>query len=152
MAPSSEDLHIPVADELTLTPFAGASLVNEILKGLLYQKCQIPYPYHWLKQVVEKRRQRLNDAETPSRKVNFAHENHFRIVSKAYDHLDMVMRGISKEFCDQNTEIQEVVVTFGPSPACIKEAFTIALPVTMKGHVEHNHIGQLNKNLQKVLR
>lgn len=151
MAPT-ENLHIPVVDELTLTPLAGASLVNEIIKGLLYQKCQIPYPYHWLKRVVEKRRQRLNHTEAPSRKVNFAHENHFRTVSKAYDHLDLVMRGIHKEFCDQNSEVQEVVVMFGPSPACIKEAFTIALPVTLKGHLEHNHTGQLNKNLQKVLR
>lgn len=31
--------------EMTLIPLACASLVNEILKELLYQKCQIPYPY-----------------------------------------------------------------------------------------------------------
>lgn len=150
MPQTEQELSINISDELTLTPLAGASLVNEIIKGLLYQKCQIPFPYVWLKQIVEKRRKLLNDNEAGPKKVNIIHENHYRVVSTAYDQVNLIMRGIEKAFRDST--VKEVVIVFGSSPTCPKEVFTVALPDLATGHFERNHLGQLNKHLQKVLR
>ncbi|XP_066149086.1 MAD2L1-binding protein [Euwallacea fornicatus] len=153
MPQTQDEFTISISDELTLTPFAGASIVNEILKSLLYQKCQIPFPYNWLEHVVEKRRKRLNESTGEHKKLSLTHESHYRIVSSAYDHLEQVMRGISKEFCEESSgEIKEIVVMFGPGPSCPREVLTINIPKIAQGHVERNHVGQLNKNLRKVLR
>ncbi|CAG9764912.1 unnamed protein product [Ceutorhynchus assimilis] len=154
MPQTIQEISVTISEELTLTPLAGASLVNEIIKGLLYQKCQIPYPYSWLKHVIEKRRKNLqsNDNEGPPKKPNFTHEAHYRKVSAAFDYLDVVMRGINREFCETDNAIKEIVVLFGTSPICSKEVFTITIPNLARGHIERNHVAQLNKNLQKVLR
>lgn len=137
--------------EVVLTPFICASLINEILKGLLYQKNQIPYPYNWLKNIVNKKRgQGHNGDETVPK--NFKLVNHFRIVSNAYDTLESLMKGIVTEFSDSVDVIQEVVIVFGTTPECPKEVFTIKTFPVMKGHSEKNHVAQLNKYQSKILR
>ncbi|KAL1501631.1 hypothetical protein ABEB36_006927 [Hypothenemus hampei] len=151
MPETVQDLVIRVTDELILTPFASASLVNEILKGLLYQKSQIPYPYSWLKEAIEKRRKKLSESDANvSKKLNFTHENHYRTVSKACDFLEVLMKGIAKEFSENI--IKEIVVMLGTSPNCPKEVVTIQIPHIDQEHIERNHISELNKHLQKVLR
>lgn len=153
MPETTQELNVSVKDELTLTPLVGASLVNEIFKSVLYQKCQIPYPYSFLKQVVEKRRKHSIDSqEHVSRKVNFTYENHFKTVSSAYDYLNSVMKCIVNKFAEHGNDVEEVVILFGSSMFSVKEAVTVHIPVMATGHVERNHVNELNKHVQKVLR
>lgn len=49
------DIHI---SESVFTPLACATLINEIIKSIVYQKSQIPYPYNWLKMMVERKRRK----------------------------------------------------------------------------------------------
>lgn len=134
--------------EITLTPLACASLINEILKGLLYQKCQIPYPYSWMKNMVDKKR-KAHSSENKT--INFTAANHFRIVSKAYDTLESVMKGILKEFSYKDN-IKEVIVLFGTTPQCPKEVVTIKILPSDTEHNERNHMTELDKYQQKILR
>nr|XP_023022274.1 uncharacterized protein LOC111510587 [Leptinotarsa decemlineata] len=136
---------------LIMTPLTCASLVNEMLKGLLYQKSQIPYPYSWMKAVLERKRQR-NENESSDRPINHSAANHFRIVSKAYEILESVMQGVIKEFRESVLPIDEVVIVFGTTPQCPKEIFTINVSSLAKGHFERNHLNELNKAHPKILR
>ncbi|KAG5891761.1 hypothetical protein JTB14_012495 [Gonioctena quinquepunctata] len=137
--------------DLILTPLTCASLVNEVLKGLLYQKSQIPYPYSWMKTVLEKKRHE-SENEQSSRQINFSAANHHRIVSTAYELLESVMQGIIREFRDSVSTIEEVVIIFGTTPHSPKEIFTINVSSLAKGHFERNHISELNKSQPKILR
>uniref|UniRef100_A0AAR5Q975 HORMA domain-containing protein n=2 Tax=Dendroctonus ponderosae TaxID=77166 RepID=A0AAR5Q975_DENPD len=152
MSQPEKILPVTVTSELTLTPLGGALLVNEILKGLLYQKCQIPYSYTYMKQLVEKRRKKLCQQENEPQKVNLTVEKHYRVVSAAYDYMEMVMKGISVQFSDPSSHIKEVVIMFGTSPNFPTEVFTIEMPLVMTGHIECNHIRQLNNHLHKIMR
>ncbi|KAF7279667.1 hypothetical protein GWI33_006831 [Rhynchophorus ferrugineus] len=128
-----------------------ATLVNEILKGLLFQKCQIPYSYNWLKNVVEKRRKKTTEQQS-SKKFNITYENHFRMVSTVYDNINSIMNGILKEFCESGNVILQVVIIFGSTPNYPKEVYTLNLPAIVMGHDEKNHVSDINKHLQKILR
>lgn len=152
MSQPEQILPVTVTSELTLTPLAGSLLVNEILKGLLYQKGQIPFAYTYMKQLVEKRRKKLSQEENEAKKVNFALEKHYRVVSAAYDYMELVMKGISVQLSDQVSQVKEVVMVLGTSPNCPKEVFTIEIPLVIKGHIECNHISQVNQHLHKILR
>lgn len=135
--------------DTVFTPLACASLVNEIIKSLVYQKSQIPYPYNWLKMVVEKKRKK---GEQDNLKTNnFTIDRHYRLASTAYDNLEAIMSNIRKEF-ENYTQIQEVLILFGTTPQCPKEAFTIKIPDVATNHIEENHIRHLNKNQHQILR
>ncbi|XP_074042244.1 uncharacterized protein [Leptinotarsa decemlineata] len=136
---------------LIMTPLTCASLVNEMLKGLLYQKSQIPYPYSWMKTVLERKRQR-NENEPSDSPINLSAANHFRIVSKAYEILQSVMQGVIEEFRESVLPIDEVVIVFGTTPQCPEEILTITIPSLARGHFEGNHLNELNKAQPKVLR
>lgn len=140
-------VNVEISD-IVLTPLICASLVNEILKGLIYQKSQIPYPYNWLKNIVDKKRKREDNHNTEGSR-NFKLVNHFRIVSNVYDTLENVMTAIVKEFSESLETIKEVIIVFGTTPECPKEVFTINFISIMKGHHERNH--QI-KYQQKILR
>lgn len=141
-------MDIPITD-IVLTPLTCASLVNEILKGLLYQKCQIPYPYTWLHQMVTKKRQ---SPESSSSRKNINIVNNFHKVSLIYDKLEKVMKSLADEFTRNKEQIKEVVIMFGTTPQSPKEVVTINVSQTAKGHLEKNHIAHINKFQQKILR
>lgn len=150
-----KELPCPVIDiEITnvvLTPFTCASLVNEILKGLLHQKNQIPYSYNWLKSIVTKKRAQDSNGEKTG-PANFKLVNHFRIVSNAYDTLESLMKAIIKEFSESLETIRKVVIVFGTTPECPKEVISINTTSIMQGHHERNHKEQLVKYQQRILR
>ncbi|XP_072388688.1 uncharacterized protein [Diabrotica undecimpunctata] len=143
------NINVNVTD-IVLTPFACASIVNEVLKGVLYQKCQIPYPYNWMKNIVTKKREK-SDIEINGR-TNFKAEHHFRSVSKAFDVLEAVMTDIKDEFIHFNKSLKKVLFVLGTTPVTPSEVFTISVSSLIEGHNERNHINQLNKYQQKILR
>ncbi|KAJ8974316.1 hypothetical protein NQ317_010912 [Molorchus minor] len=146
----SEDCVIDVnISDVILTPLTCASIVNEILKGLLYQKSQIPYPYNFLKSLVDKKRKQTVEENKP---INFTAVNHYRIVSSAYDTIEKVTNEIIKEFSENSSHIKEVIVVFGTTPQCPKEVFTINISCLANDHLEINHVNQLVKFRQKILR
>lgn len=138
--------------EVVLTPFACATLVNEFIKGLLYQKNQIPYPYNWLKNIISKKRDKKNTIDEKGEPPNFKVINHFRVVSNAYDTLECLMNAIMREFSETMGMIKEVIIVFGTIPECPKEIFVINTVPVVKGHNERNHMVQLNKYQQQILR
>ncbi|KAJ8945750.1 hypothetical protein NQ318_012072 [Aromia moschata] len=135
LPPQGESVINVKVSEVVLTPLCCASLVNEILKGVLYQKSQIPYPYNWLKTLVENKRKQA-DTEEPKKPINFTAVNHFRVVSSTYDTLECVMNGIMKEFRENGSSIKEVIFVFGTTPQCPKEVFTINVSSVVSGHLE----------------
>uniref|UniRef100_A0A6P7G8Y4 Uncharacterized protein LOC114335283 n=1 Tax=Diabrotica virgifera virgifera TaxID=50390 RepID=A0A6P7G8Y4_DIAVI len=143
------NINVNVTD-IVLTPFSCASIINEVLKGVLYQRCQIPYPYNWMKTIVTKKREK-SDIEI-SGKTNFKAENHFRSVSKVFDILEAVMTDIKNEFIHFNKSLKKVLFVLGTTPVTPSEVFSISVSSLIDGHNERNHISQLNKYQQKILR
>nr|CAH7720197.1 unnamed protein product [Callosobruchus chinensis] len=136
--------------ELILTPLICASLVGEILKGLLYQKNQIPYPYSYMKNTIIKKRQK-QEADAP-KKDNITVLNHYRIASSAYDTIENIIKAIKEEFSKNGDHIKEVIIIFGTVPQCPKEIFSISISDLAVGHIERNHIAYMDKYQQKILR
>lgn len=141
-----------------LTPVACSSLINELLKTLVFQKSQIPYPYNWLKSVIDRKRKKDDDnKEENGNNNNGVHkcsqitmEKQFRLASSTYDNLEDIMCHIRKEI--ENCEVQEVVLLFGPTPFTPKQVFSIKLPAIARGHLEVNHHQRNNRNQHNVLR
>lgn len=136
--------------ENIFTPFACASVVNEFIKSLVYQKSQIPYPYNWLKTVVNRKRKSCEGDER-KKPINLNIDRHYRVVSTAYDNLEEIMKNIRKEL-DSSCEVHEILILFGTTPQCPKEAYTIKVPSIDRSHLEENHVQDISKNQQKILR
>ncbi|CAH1163472.1 unnamed protein product [Phaedon cochleariae] len=137
--------------DIVLTPLTCASLINEMLKGLQYQKSQIPYPYSWMKMMVDKKRKH-SDNGGPYHGVNLSAANYFHVVSSAYDTLESVMLAITREFRECVNNIKEVTFLFGATPQCPKEIFTIYISCLTKSHVERNHAADLGRYQMRILR
>lgn len=141
------DVHI---QELVFTPLACASLVNEVIKSLVYQKSQIPYPYNWLKTVVNRKRKNA-ESENVRQPLNLTLDKCYRLASNAYDNLEQIMRSIRMEF-EAGSDVREVLILFGTTAYCPKEAFTIKIPKIARGHTEDNHLQAITRNQHKILR
>lgn len=149
----TRNIDLEVTD-LTFTPFACASLINEIIKTLLYQKTQIPYPYNWLAAAVKKKRDKGNSSDMDDRSavINMKVQKNYELASDAYDTLELILTNLKKEFSDDKLRIFEVVLVFGPTPYTPKEVFSIRIPCLAKGHFETNHKEEIVRNQHKILR
>nr|CAI5831157.1 unnamed protein product [Callosobruchus analis] len=136
--------------ELILTPLICASLIGEILKGLLYQKNQIPYPYSYMKNIIIKKRLK-HEAEKP-KKENITVLNHYRTVSSTYDTIEEIIKALKEQFSKCGDHIKEIVLIFGTVPQCPKEVFSISISDLAVGHIERNHIAYFDKYQQRILR
>ncbi|CAG9863404.1 unnamed protein product [Phyllotreta striolata] len=139
-------LHINVTDIL-LTPLSCSSLVSEVLKGVLYQKSQIPYTYDCMRTLVTRKRQK-----TEGEKVDIRAANYFHLVSGVFDKLELAMLELKNEFSHWKSGIREVLIVFGTTPVTANEVFSIKFSSLVEGHNERNHILQLNQYQKKILR
>ncbi|KAB0804542.1 hypothetical protein PPYR_01512 [Photinus pyralis] len=142
-----EEINIKVIEQVLLTPLTCASLVNEVLKCLLYQKSQIPYPYNWMKNVVKKKRSNPDVKNT-----NLQAERHYHSVCSAYDSLEKIMDSIAAQFKDDGSNIKKILIIFGSTPYSAKEVYTINISGVVIGHVEKNHLNANSKHQYKILR
>ncbi|XP_044744331.1 uncharacterized protein LOC123306412 [Coccinella septempunctata] len=144
-------IEVNISDYI-LTPLSCASLVEQFLKSLLYQKSQIPYPYTWLKSSVNRRRNRVNVTEgiQSNGTYQFKIENQYRIASKLYDGLEDIMNELAKEL-SKNT-VSEIFILFGPTPLCPKEVCRIKIPILAAGHFEEAHVKDALKYQHNALR
>lgn len=137
-----------------LTPSACANLVNEIVKTLLFQKTQIPYPYNWLKSVVDRKRKRNEQEESSRSKAikgsQITVERHYSLVASTYDNLEELMCHIKMEM--ESSDVREVVLLFGATPLTPKQVYSIKLPGITRGHFDRNHSQANHKNQHNVLR
>lgn len=143
-------IDISIPSDFVLTPLSCAFLINEILKDLLYQKAQIPYPYSWLKSVVNKKRKSKD--ETHHNTHSFTVHKHFQTVSKTYDSLEKIMNNLNEMFSGVGNNIKEIVIVFGVTPLCPNEVLTIKVSSLAKGHVEKNHTLEMRNKQHKIIR
>nr|XP_008195500.1 PREDICTED: uncharacterized protein LOC103313603 [Tribolium castaneum] len=148
--PNSSTINISVGDYI-LTPASCASLVNEVMKNLLYQRTQIPYPYAWLKSIVKKKRKSIEDGEE-EKKTNFTLNKHYQTVSTAYDAVENIALNIVKCFTDLGNSLKEVIFVIGVTPVCPKEVFTVKASSLALGHVEGNHVMENSRRQSRILR
>ncbi|KAF5273130.1 hypothetical protein FQA39_LY07620 [Lamprigera yunnana] len=132
-----------------LTPLMCSTIINEIIKCLLYEKSQIPYPYNWLKSMVNRKRGREN---VEIKSTNYLVERHYRTVSVAYDSLEIVMNNINAEFKTDGSNINRVLILFGSTLYSATEMYTIEVLNLITGHLEENHVQSNSRNQHKVLR
>lgn len=134
-----------------LTPLACSSLINEIIKCLLYEKSQIPYSHNWLKNIVCKKRKSLENEQGTTRN-HYTAKKYYNIVSKAYDALDEIMENLSKEFKNKSSTIHEILIMFGVTPLNPKETISINFTNITHDHVEVNHVQSNFKKQRCILR
>lgn len=138
------DINVKVSD-LPLTPFTCAVLVNEIIKYLIYEKCQIPYTYYYLKSLIKEAK---NISETVT---NITTAKHYQNIVAAYDTLENIMLNISSEFKSSENVIKRVLIIFGATPYCAKQVYSIKIPLISHDHVESNHAQAVLKHQHKIL-
>lgn len=143
-------INIKITD-IILTPLTCAVLINEVIKYLVYQKSQIPYPYNWLQTVITRKRKKTESVSTQT-SSNLSVERHYKIASLAYDTVEEMMNNIKAEFKNGSNIVREVLIVFGATPLTPKEVFRINMPILHHYHVEANHLKSIPKNQQKILR
>ncbi|KAK5647700.1 hypothetical protein RI129_002592 [Pyrocoelia pectoralis] len=143
-----KEINVNIIQRVLLTPLTCASIVNEIIKCLLYQKSQIPYPYSWIKNVVTKKRINPSDAKSTHLQV----ERHYRTVATAYDSLEKIMDSITTQFKTGGSNIKQILVVFGSTLYTAREMYTINISGLVSGHIEENHLYANGKQQYKILR
>ncbi|XP_022907169.1 MAD2L1-binding protein [Onthophagus taurus] len=135
-------------NDLVLTPATCALLINEIIKYLVYQKSQIPYPYAWLKNVVSRKRKSGENDKNSNPSVS----RNYSAASSAYDIIEEMMKNISHQFKENGDNVKEVMVLFGATPHSPKEMIRFLIPKLEDKHIDVNHVISNEKNKNKVLR
>lgn len=135
---------------LVLTPITCSTLVSKVIKCLIYEKSQIPYPYEWLQTIVNKKRKLDSETESENSK-NYQAERHFRTVSSVYDNTESILKEIKQQF-KSGTPIEEILLLFGGSEMSPKEVYRIRIPYLAKGHLEENHYTMTKKYSHTVIR
>lgn len=135
---------------LVLTPLTCASLIGEILKCLIYEKSQIPYPYNWLKNIILAKRKQNSESEE-NRSKNLFIEKQYRAASAAFDAIENIISNIRKMFKFGNN-ISEIIVLLGATPLNPKEVYKFNIPKLAEGHIECNHHNITSKFQHKILR
>lgn len=151
MCNKKNEITIDIKITDVLTPLTCGLLVNEIIKYLVYQKSQIPYPYNWLQTVVTRKRKSM-ESHSPQTTSNLSVERHYKVTSAAYDIVEEIMNNIKTEFKNSIQYIKEVLIIFGATPYTPKEVFRISVPVLQEIHIEANHVKSMQKSQQKILR
>lgn len=142
---ASSEINVKIKD-LVLTPLTCASIVNETIRTLVYNKSQIPYPYNYLTLIVQRKRK-----EDPKTFKNFTAERHFQVASSAADVIEDLTKNIKEEFRKGGAAVREVLILFGATPYTVKETFTIRVTNVAKGHAEDTHKVANRKNQHKVM-
>lgn len=132
-----------------LTPIACSSLINELIKTLIFQKSQIPFPFNWLKSVVERKRKGVQ-CDNNTKPSKMAIERYYRLASSTFDNLEEIMCHIRQEI--ETSEVQEVMIIFGTTPFSPKQVFCVKMPEIVRGHLEVIHQQANNKNQHNILR
>lgn len=135
---------------LVLTPLTCSTIFSKVIKCLIYEKSQIPYPYEWLRTIVDKKRKTDSEIEHENPK-NYQAERHFRTASSAYDTTETIIAQIKKQF-KNGSIIEEIILLFGSSEMSPKEVYRIRIPNLAIGHLEENHYTMTNKVSHIVLR
>ncbi|KAG8323664.1 hypothetical protein J6590_001407 [Homalodisca vitripennis] len=154
---------IPLTVALTdiITPKSCSSYIAELIKYIVFNKQQIPYPYERLKLFVLKRRERQklielhNNSENndASLRVSFVMEKYYKKVEEAFEILDNVFKCIEHELTKSSEHLlEEVVLLFGATPLSPKDVYRIKIPSLTYGHSENQHlykrqIGNLFRNI-----
>lgn len=146
--PQKREIKIAVT-ELILTPLTCASIINEILKQLIYQKSQIPYSYSWVKSAISRRKTEPNKLKVST---DITVQRHHDIVSTAFNALENIMQNIKSEFKDNEQDIKQVCILFGSTIYTAKEAYIIEIPQLAKNHLEENHVYLNSKKQHNILR
>lgn len=144
-------VNIDVVDTL-ITPLSCSVVANEIMKCLLYQKSQIPYPFSWLKNVVNRRRIKFEENGDEDTFSNLRVARQYHIVSTAYDALEDIMKNLRVEFQREECDVTDILFVFGPTIYTPKEIFLIKLPTMNKGHLDQIHAQIEQKNHRKILK
>ena len=145
-------MNIDVVDTV-VTPLSCSIVTNEIIKYLLYQKSQIPYPYSWLKNVVNRRRIKLEeDGDEDAFGNNLRVARQFHIVSTAYDTLEEIMKNLQMEFQGEECNVTDILLVFGATLYTPKEIFLIKLPKVIRGHLDQVHARIEQRGHRKILR
>lgn len=145
--PKTRNINVDMKD-MILTPQTCVSVIIEILKAVLYEKSQLPYPYSWLKNALSKRKPEPN---IHSHSISIIVQKYFNLASNAFRSVEDITTNLSS-LMSSCQKVQEVVILFGSTPYTPKEVFTIKFPDLAKGHIESNHKNMLQKKLHKVLR
>lgn len=143
------NIHVDLSN-LTLTPFTCATLLSRIIKYLIFEKSQIPYPYEQLKTIINKKRNVENDEEDEKQR-NIQAERHYRTVSGAYDKIELLLKQIRNHFNEGN-KVEEILLLFGGSELNPKQVYRIRIPNLAFGHYEPNHIREIEKRTTNILR
>lgn len=138
-------------DGLVLTPGACSSLLNELIKSLLYEKSQIPYTYTWFKNIVCKKRKSLENGSGTTGN-EYTAKKYYNVISKAYDALEEIMENLSKELKNKSNHIEEVLIIFGVTPLNPKQTISIKLVNIMHDHIDVNHVQSNFRKQQNILR
>lgn len=146
-------LHIitNISNGTILTPVACANLIAELIKNLIYQKSQIPYPFIYFKNAIIKKR-RSEEATKDEKPLNLSVQNHFRSASKAYDNIVNILWNIENELKSTENAIEEIVILFGMTYHLAREVYRIVIPRLEYDHNEENHFNDTQKCVRNILR
>lgn len=136
-------------NNLIITPLTCSAFIMEFIKLVIYEKLQIPYPYSWLKTRILKRQTSEID-DTKQR--NMMVERQYNIAATAFQFVEDLSRQLHKEFKTKDSLVEEIVISFGATANNPKEAYCIKLPERTEGHTEANHISDINKTVNQMLR
>lgn len=127
-----------------MTPQSFSSLIQTLIKYLVYEKQLIPYPYDRLKLYVQKYKElnfeQENSCCNQKNKYRLESEKYYKKVSDAIESLETVFQCIENEFLSHvENHIESVVILIGSSVLNPLTVFNINVPELSYSHCEKQH-------------
>ena len=125
-----EEVEINVTISEEINHALSARLLIGCIEFLLYQRQQLPLPFHELKRMVEDHERAACPAETSAKDRRFAkgfHNSEYRKAKRVYEDLETLFHHINKLFSSR-TPVYSAAVLLGSTPVSPKEKYVVSFP------------------------
>lgn len=119
----------------------NSSLLNSCIEYLIYQRQQIPLPFHELKRIVKQQEKIRDGLEAGIRERSLARpslNSEYKKVMKVYEDLQSLFDHIKQLF--SSTVIKSAMIILGSTPVSPKERYFLTFPRTKQLQGNHGEI------------
>ena len=132
----------------------NSSLLNSCIEYLIYQRQQVPLPFHELKRIVEDQKKICDDLKAngvrerslTGRSLNSEHKK----AVKVYEDLQCLFDHINKLF--SSTEVNSAVIILGSTAVSPKERYFVTFPSTKQDNHADNSSRVCGSACRKMIR
>lgn len=125
----AKEVQIEVTLNDGISQSINSTLLNSCIEYLIYQRQQVPLPFHELKRIVNSKEETCGALETGGRErslVRLSLSDEFKKAAKVYEGLECLFHHINKLF--SSTIVNSAMIVLGATAVSPKETYLLTFP------------------------